>query len=69
MKDEILNNSLKHITTQATEIQVKVGTIKKLCNDIENEHLTKLQTHINTLNNKINSFSINKIVKKVSKIN
>jgi hypothetical protein len=65
MKNEILENSIKNIKSTAEEIRDKVGKIKKLCQDIEDEHINKLFKHLRTIENKISDFNIKKITKKI----
>jgi hypothetical protein len=67
MKNEILDNAIKHLSTHATTIKAKVNQIKSICEEIELKSIQTIFTHLTTIENKINDFGIKKIVKKIEK--
>lgn len=68
MKAEILNNSIKNISTNLDNILKESDTIFKAAEKIRNNASTALNSHINTIENKINNFKIQKISKVLDKI-
>lgn len=67
MKNEILNNSIKYINDNLNEILGKTETITKANDEIIRMTKLLLNTHVNTVINKINSFSIKRITRKIEK--
>lgn len=65
MKSQILDNSLRHIQTKLTEISKETETIETANNKIKEALRIVLETHINTVINRITNFEINKIIKKI----
>ncbi len=65
MKSQILDNSLRHIQTKLTEISKETETIEASNNKIKEALRIVLETHINTVINRITNFEINKIIKKI----
>lgn len=65
MKSQILDNSIRHIQTKLTEISKETETIEASNNKIKEALRIVLETHINTVINRITNFEINKIIKKI----
>ncbi len=65
MKSSILDHSLRHIQTKLNEIVRETEAIEKANNNIKEALRIVLETHINTVINKITNFEINRIVKQV----
>lgn len=65
LKSDIIDKTFKNLKKHAVEINKKIESIKKLCNDIEDEHLEQINKNIITIENKLQNFSINKIIKKI----
>ncbi|VEU59874.1 DUF2130 domain-containing protein [Mesomycoplasma neurolyticum] len=68
MKNKILDNSLKHMTTDIEDLSKHITTIQSTAFKMEELVKIKLDKHINTFKNKIENFNINKIVKKINKV-
>lgn len=68
MKEEILSNSIKNMSTNLDKIVGESEKIKKSANTIEQSAKIVLNTHLNTIKNKIESFNIKKIAKKLDEI-
>ncbi|MGZ9428493.1 DUF2130 domain-containing protein [Mycoplasma sp. 1012] len=68
MKNEILDNSLKHIRTQTEKILKNAETIEKNAKEIKESISLVVDIHLNTVKNKIENFAIQKITKKIDKI-
>ncbi|MDR2822199.1 MAG: DUF2130 domain-containing protein [Acholeplasmatales bacterium] len=68
MKIDILDKTLVHIENNLNNILTKAGAIKKAANDIEDEANALLNKWIISLKRKIQSFNINKVVKKIDKL-
>ncbi|MGI6771251.1 MAG: DUF2130 domain-containing protein [Acholeplasmataceae bacterium] len=64
MKSQILDNSLRHIQTKLNEISKETENIESANNKIKEALRIVLETHINTVINRITNFEINKIIKK-----
>lgn len=68
MKNEILSNSIKKIDVKVNDILKSADTIKAQATKIEDSAKVVLETHLNTIKNKVENFQINKINKKIEKI-
>lgn len=69
MKNQILDNSIKHIDTNVTTILKSSEIIKNNIAKIEEAANTVIEKHLKTIKNKIESFEINRINKKIEKLN
>ena len=67
MKAEILDNSIRHINTQLEEIMNQSNNISKANDKIQKATKLILETHLQTVINKINNFNISSIVRKIEK--
>lgn len=67
-KDNILNNSLKNLGSQVEKIIKTANEIISKANDILESANVVLNSHKATIQNKIESFSIQKITKKIDKL-
>ncbi len=67
-KAEILENAFKHIQTQMDNINTKTATIIKSAEEIKESARIIVDSHLKTIKNKIESFSINKITNRINKI-
>lgn len=67
MKSAILDKSIRHIQTKLNEISKETENIEKANNNIREALRIVLETHINTVINKITNFEINKIIKTTEK--
>lgn len=65
LKDEILDNSINHIRTHLGTISAQSDAINKANERLMNSVNIILNTHLNTVYNKINDFKINRIVNKI----
>ncbi|WP_162140208.1 DUF2130 domain-containing protein [Haploplasma axanthum] len=68
MKNEILDNSIKHITTQLEEINKQSEIITKANNKVIEAANMIIARHLQTVINKINNFKIEKITKKIEEL-
>lgn len=67
-KAEILDNAFKHIQTQMDIINSKSATIIKSAEDIKESARIIVDSHLKTIKNKIENFSINKLTNRITKI-
>ena len=65
MKDDILDNSIKHITTQLEQIIKSSEAISNANVKIKESVDLILYRHLETVKNKINDFKINRIITKL----
>lgn len=68
MKNELLDNSVKHINTHVEEIIKQSENIKQANNKLLKSAELIFETHLNTVRNKLNDFRINKIVNKIKEL-
>ncbi len=68
-KEEILNNSIRHIGTQMENIRKRTETIISSADAIKESTRIVLDTHLNTIKSKIESFSIRKVLNHIDKVN
>lgn len=68
MKNNILENSLKNLENNIKNIKKSSDDIKKCCEKIDETINKIINTHMVTIQNKIENFSIKKIVKEIEKI-
>ncbi|OYD27074.1 hypothetical protein EI74_0203 [Mycoplasma testudineum] len=68
MKDSILNITIKNIDNQANKIETANEMIKKQSDIIAASIRTMIDSHINTLKNKMENFNIIKMAEKISKL-
>ena len=68
MKEEILENSIKHISNHLDNIVKQSVIIEKANNDLKKSVDIIINTHLETIKNKINQFKIEKITKKIESI-
>lgn len=66
MKDEILDNSVKHINTQVDEIIKQSNNITIANQKILDAAELVLNRHLRTVENKLNDFKINRIIDKIN---
>ncbi|UWD35213.1 DUF2130 domain-containing protein [Mycoplasma cottewii] len=64
-KNNLLDNSLKHIQTKVNEINNSAESIKSEAKKITDSVKVIVNTHLETVKNKINGFKINKVVDKI----
>lgn len=69
MKDEILTRSINYIENQVTQIEKRAQNIKADAEEITKATKIILETHLQTVINKINQFKINRITQKIDKLN
>jgi hypothetical protein len=69
MKSENLDRSIEYIRTKVEEIVKSAESIKKEADKITEATRVVLNTHLQTVINKINQFSIKKIAKEIDKLN
>ena len=67
MKRDIIDVTFKNLKIHADSISDKVGKIKSICAEIEDKHIEQINKNMNTINNKIQNFAIEKIIKKIEK--
>lgn len=68
-KDSILDTTLKYIETKVSEINKSVENIKKEAHKILTASEIIINSHLNTVKNKINSFSIcSRVIKPIEKL-
>lgn len=67
LKDEILNNSVRHINKNIEDIVKQSNIISNANNKILESANIIIDRHLVTVQNKINGFKINKIVSEISK--
>lgn len=67
-KDDIIGNSIKHITTQLDNINTKTRTIISSVESIQESVRVVLDTHLNTVKNKIENYSIKRVTNHIDKI-
>ena len=67
-KDEIINNSIRHMTTQLENINTKTRTIISSVESIQESVRVVLDTHLNTVKNKIENYSIKRVMNHIDKI-
>ncbi|MDY0278059.1 MAG: DUF2130 domain-containing protein [Acholeplasma sp.] len=68
MKNEILDNSVRHINSQVLDILDQTVSIAKSNQAIIDAANMIVDRHLKTVINKINDFKIGKIIKKISKL-
>ncbi|WGI36321.1 DUF2130 domain-containing protein [Mesomycoplasma lagogenitalium] len=69
LKTSILNNSIKHIEKQANTILKNAETIMEKSREIKSSISLIVDTHFGTVKNKIEKFTIQKLTKKIEKLN
>ena len=69
MKSDILDRSIDYIRSKVEEIVKSAESIKKEADKITEATRVVLNTHLQTVINKINQFSIKKIAKEIDKLN
>nr|WP_307927004.1 DUF2130 domain-containing protein [Mycoplasmopsis bovis] len=68
-KDSILDTTLKYIETKVSEINKSAENIKKEAHKILTASEIIINSHLNTVKNKINSFSIcSRVIKPIEKL-
>jgi hypothetical protein len=67
-KTNLLDNSIKHINSQTEEIKSEAGKIKTSADRILESIRIVVETHLNTVRNKINDYSIHSIVKRIRSV-
>ena len=68
MKSDILDRSIDYIRSKVEEIVKSAESIKKEADKITEATRVVLNTHLQTVINKINQFSIKKIAKEIDKL-
>lgn len=69
MKESILDNSIRHIQKQLDEIKKQTDLISSANNKIIESADLIINTHLQTVINKINDFKINRVINKINKHN
>lgn len=67
MKNDIIDVTFARLKNHAEDVVKKIGDIKRICVDIENKHIEQIYRNMNTIQNKIESFSIRKVVREIEK--
>lgn len=67
-KEDIIGNSIRHITTQLENIKTKTNTIISSVEAIQESVRVILDSHLNAVRNKIEGYSIRRVVKHIEKI-